>query len=147
MAGVLTERYQPLKISMRISRCFRFRIRKFMIPIFACQVDWRIYMWQSWGRVSLGYSYDFNKISVHHRVTERNIDVFLTLNRFHHYQLYHYKARWNKIESVRFYWESSSKFFGLINERKIELCLLSTPLEGLIKNSVTNFDSVRAFSL
>lgn len=39
MAGVLTERYQPLKISMRISRCFRFRIRKFMIPIFACQVD------------------------------------------------------------------------------------------------------------
>lgn len=39
MAGVLTERYQPLKISMRISKCFRFRIRKFMIPIFACQVD------------------------------------------------------------------------------------------------------------
>lgn len=39
MAGVLTERYQPLKISMRISRCFRFRIRTFMIPIFACQVD------------------------------------------------------------------------------------------------------------
>lgn len=39
MAGVLTERYQPPKISMRISRCFRFRIRKFMIPIFACQVD------------------------------------------------------------------------------------------------------------
>lgn len=39
MAGVLTECYQPLKISMRISRCFRFRIRKFMIPIFACQVD------------------------------------------------------------------------------------------------------------
>lgn len=51
------------------------------------------------------------------------------------------------MESLRFYWESSTKFFGLINERKIELCLLSTPLEGLIKNSVTNFDSVRAFSL
>lgn len=49
------------------------------------------------------------------------------------------------MESLRFYWEFSMKFFGFINERKIELCLLSILLEGLIKNSVINFDSVCVF--